>query len=538
MKPLANQNSKAIRGIIWLLIYGLALTPIFTGLAPTRSADAASEAELVQQGIDLYEKNKLDQALQTLESAEIIYPENPAVPYYLGLIYLQKKQRTTAIAQWKRYVELAPQNANTDTIHKNITLLLHKESEEYARKAVSEEAAMLKEPVDENTVAVTAFKNMGSEDLGPLGKGMAAMVIADLSAFKTLKVVEREKLQALLTEMKLGSSGLVDEKSAPKVGRLLRAKYVTSGSLTDLEKESLQIASILMDADLKTTMGTQDTQGSLKKFYDLEKEIACRIAADLGRDCKKAPEAFEKIHTKSLPALVAYSYGLDYADEEKYDEARNMFQKALEEDPDFDLAQAALLATPFAAMLMLSESQIIGNAAAAAPPASGTTATSAAATSTAGSGGGLGIGTTAAIAGGAVLTVGAAAAVVAMASDEESPSPPTAPSLAGLWSGTWYDNVGGEGTLALELTQNGSSIGGRVRFTDTDCISEGTLSGSFSGSDVQFTVSSADAGATLNANVDFGSNRLDGTLEFTSGACSGTTMNFSTMQTGAADVEW
>ena len=37
---------------------------------------------------------------------------------------------------------------------------------------------------------MTSFNNLGSEDLGPLGKGMAAMLITDLSQVPDLRVVE------------------------------------------------------------------------------------------------------------------------------------------------------------------------------------------------------------------------------------------------------------------------------------------------------------------------------------------------------------
>ena len=49
----------------------------------------------------------------------------------------------------------------------------------------------------------------------------------------------------------------------------------------------------------------------------------------------------------------------DYFDQEKYDEARDAFQKALDEDPEFDLAKEALVLTPSSAMLLMTASQMI-----------------------------------------------------------------------------------------------------------------------------------------------------------------------------------
>jgi hypothetical protein len=163
-------------------------------------------------------------------------------------------------------------------------------------------------------------------------------------------VVERVRLQALLSEMKLGTSGLVSAETAPRVGKLLKAKHVTSGTLADLEKESLQIASALVDADQTAGIENQEAQGQLKKFYDLEKDIACQIVEDLDRSCDDAPPAFQKIHTKSLAALLFFGAGLNYLDEGNDDMARASFQRAVEEDPSFEVAQQALLDTPVQAL--------------------------------------------------------------------------------------------------------------------------------------------------------------------------------------------
>ncbi|MGD9209516.1 MAG: CsgG/HfaB family protein [Desulfobacteraceae bacterium] len=551
MRLQGRLNSKILRGIIWFLIYPLVILPVWGNYTFVAQAAAASDDQgLVQQGIDLYEKKEFAQAEDALKSAELIYPDNYAVPYYLGLIALEKGDRETAIAQWKKYMSMAPQDDTTLTIRKNVSILLQKEAKEYAKKAVMDEAKVLNKPVDENTVAVSALQNLGSDDLGPLGKGMAAMIIADLSQFKELKVVERERLQALLQEMDLGTSGLVDRKTAPKVGKLLRAKYVTSGSMTDLEKEKLQIASVLQDADLNTTKGSQDIEGKLSKFYDLEKKLACSIATDLGQNCEQAPEAFNKIHTKSLPALVAYSHGLDYADEENYDEARTMFQEAVEEDPEFDLAYAALLATPVAAMLLLSEAQMASSAAASAPTASATTTGAAAGASTAGAGtgatattaaagGGVGLGTTAAIAGGVVLAGGAAAMAVGAVEDATGDDDDDDPDdNDGQYRGTWTDTEGNSGTVTFNVVIDAASITGDANFNDNDCISNCSLNGSFNGTQVNLDVSSSDVSGTMTGSMNQEAQSIEGTLEITSGQCTGTSLEITASRTGSANVAW
>jgi TolB-like protein len=419
-------------------------------------------------------------------------------------------------------------------------LLIREEAVEYAKQAVANEAALLSGPVADNTVAVTTFNNLGSKNLGQLGKGMAAMLIHDLSQVPDLQVVERVKLQALLKEMNLGTSGLVDQKTTPKVGKLLKAKHVTTGNLADIEQENLQIVSVVVDVEQIGSIDTREVQGALKEFYHLEKAIACSIIQDLGRDCSKMPGAFGKIHTKSLAALTAYSVGLDYLDQEKYDEAREEFQKALDEDPKFDMAKEALLLTPLTAMALMSTSSMISTLSASG--VSSTALGSAAAGTAVAGGGGVGVvGVTTAVVVGAAAVAGAAAAIGGGGGDDSSP-PPSAEqrsvlNLTGEWIGTWTDTSGTNGgNMALNLNQSNTSVSGTVSITGSECISTGNLSGTITGNHLESIIQTGTDTASFNADVT--STSMNGTLEFTSGNCAGVIGNFTGSANVSAIIRW
>jgi tetratricopeptide (TPR) repeat protein len=425
------------RCVSFILIYGLFGYPAFNfaGISTATAQEIENTTEdekdlkkdLVALGVTQYQQGDRAHAKKTLEQAEIEFPANYAVPYYLGLIYLEEGRESAAISQWQRYVELDPDSENSLQIRKYTSLLLRKEAKKFAQQAVKTETALLEGPVDDKAIAVSTFKNLGSESLGPLGKGMAALLIHDLSQVPDLKVVERVKLVELLNEMNLGTSGLVDKKSAPKLGKLLKARHITTGSLADLEGENMQITSALADVEQTDIISTQEAQGVVKKFYDLEKKLACDIVTELGHDCNRMPKEFGKIHTKSLPALTAFSVGLDQLDQEKYDEARESLQKALNEDPKFDLAEQFLIAAPIAAMAAMPVSEIVSQLS-----SSGVSSSAAGTAVVAESG--VGIGTTAAIVAG-TAAVGAGAVAYASSSDNDSGSSGgDAPqSVSGTW---------------------------------------------------------------------------------------------------------
>jgi len=506
------------------------------------------EKKLVEQGVVYYQKGEREKAKKTFEYAKVAFPENHTVPYYLGLIYLEEGKRSDAIAEWQQYVLMDPNSEDSLKIHKYLTLLIREEAVENARQAVANEDALLRSPVDDNTVAVATFKNLGSENLEPLGKGIAAMLIHDLSQIPGLQVVERVNIVTLLQEMNLETSGLVDQKTAVKLGKLLKSKHVATGSLTDLEKENLQIFPVVVDTEQIVNIDSLGVQGTLKEFYHLEKMIACVIIENLGLDCNKMPDAFGKIHTKSLRALISYSVGLNYFDQERYDEARAQFQESIDEDPAFDLAKEALVFTPTTAMRLMTPSQVI--LALSSSSTSSTVLGSASATaSDHGDDDGIGIGwgTTMAVAGvAAAVGIAVAAGGGGGGGDSASPLPSAEPvgqaNLTGAWTGTWNDSNGNNnGSISLNLTQaqGSDSVSGSATITGTSCTMDGTVSGTVSGDSFQANITGSGAASfTASYSPTSTPNSMNGILEVTSGACAVVSGPFSTSITGGITIRW
>ena len=87
-------------------------------------------------------------------------------------------------------------------------------------------------------IAVMYFDNnsFGKDraDYDGLGKGIADMLITDMAANPNIRVVERERVQALLTEQNLTKSGAVDPQTAIRLGKIIGAQYmITGGFMSD-----------------------------------------------------------------------------------------------------------------------------------------------------------------------------------------------------------------------------------------------------------------------------------------------------------------
>ena len=99
--------------------------------APAPEADKLStreKQEMVRKAVADYERGQWPSAQKALEQARTVFPENYAVPYYLGTIYLEQGRRAEAITQWQQYIAMDPNSENALKIRKNLTLLLRQEA--------------------------------------------------------------------------------------------------------------------------------------------------------------------------------------------------------------------------------------------------------------------------------------------------------------------------------------------------------------------------------------------------------------------------
>jgi len=269
--------------------------------------------------------------------------------FYLGLSHLQLGNTSSAIQAWKNYVDLEQGSEGGRKISKYLSILIQKEAKQTAKRAVSQERSLSRN-FDPKAIAVLPFQNLGDQNYNSLSKGLAEMVITDLSNVKGLMVVERIKMQAILNELKLSKSALVDQKSAPRLGKLVGAGKITTGSFLDLKGEKMRLDATVTRTENGTRLTSSDARGSLSNFYRLEKILVIKILNGLGYSLQSLDSrtrlAIEKIHTKNLKAFQHYSEGLDLFDQGKYPEASRSFFLALEEDPRFGLARKSLLNTP------------------------------------------------------------------------------------------------------------------------------------------------------------------------------------------------
>ena len=190
------------------------------------------------------------------------------------------------------------------------------------------------------TLAVMDFTNNSitrREDYEGLRKGLPAIMINNLTGGTDLQVIERERIEWLLNELKLQKqSGKVDQSTAVRTGELLGANAVVFGSFIATEGK-MNISARVVKVETGEVMFGDQVQGSPDEFFALIRELSQKVTKSINVEMEETQLGANQ--TKSLDAMMAYSDGLNLLEAGKYREAQQKFQQALEYDEDFTKAR-------------------------------------------------------------------------------------------------------------------------------------------------------------------------------------------------------
>lgn len=70
---------------------------------------------------------------------------------------------------------------------------------------------------------------------GGTGSELQDMLIAELAATEAFSILERKELDSVIGELKLGESGLVDQRTKRELGKLKGAQYLIAGTVSSFE---------------------------------------------------------------------------------------------------------------------------------------------------------------------------------------------------------------------------------------------------------------------------------------------------------------
>ncbi|MDY7033303.1 MAG: tetratricopeptide repeat protein [Thermodesulfobacteriota bacterium] len=271
-------------------------------------------------------------------------PDNALAVFRLGLVFINNDEMNKAIDLWQGYSNRYQPHVEKE-ICQHLTLLKIAESHRAAREAlVSEEKLMTVTPPP-HSVAVTYYQDLSPDrSLRAFQKGLAAMVITNLSNVESIEVVERLRMHALLQEIELAGTGIVSDTAAPRVGRLLGAENIIIGSLdTGSIRATTTVVSVSEDGILSTNVISVEKEN----FYELPAMITKEVIKAIGGQLSSSEEdAISEPYTKVYEAFIRFGEAIDALDSGNWQKSNELLEKAITADPGFSLAREVRDITP------------------------------------------------------------------------------------------------------------------------------------------------------------------------------------------------
>jgi hypothetical protein len=158
---------------------------------------------------------------------------------------------------------------------------------------------------------------------------------------KQLKLVERMRVEELMSELKLSASGAVDPSTAPRLGKFLAAGRIIGGRYDVSADNTLRLDVASVDIGKGNAPSQQTQSDELSNLFKVQKEMVFKVVKDMGITLTREEiTAIEKIPTKNLQAFFAYSVGLEKEGQGDFESAGVYFKQASTLDPSFAPAKA------------------------------------------------------------------------------------------------------------------------------------------------------------------------------------------------------
>jgi TolB-like protein len=312
-------------------------------LERAKASDPNSQVAVRNLGIAYFRAAppRLAEARTALQQAMAMNPRDGVGALYLGLVAEAQNDLPAAKAAYESYVAFGKTRGVKNQINARLTVIARKENEENAKRAIAQEQSLSASPGPRTTVAVMPFRFTGTDtSLKPLERGMAELIVTDLSRASALKVVERTQLQALLDEISLQQQG-VAAGTGVRVGKILQAGSLVGGSISQIQGDQLNTTANVTSVQTTQAIGSgYSGQSTLDQLFTAEKSIVLKLFEDLGVTLTTAERnSIEQRPTRSIAAFLAYSRGLELQDAGRFDDASRAYDNALRLDPGFVSAQ-------------------------------------------------------------------------------------------------------------------------------------------------------------------------------------------------------
>jgi tetratricopeptide (TPR) repeat protein len=202
-------------------------------------------------------------------------------------------------------------------------------------------------PQDKPSLAVMYFENnTGNESLDIWSSALSDLLISDLSQSKYIRVLPKDRLFGILSQLNLLESKRYSSENLRDVAARGGASHILQGTLTKAG-ENFRINTTLQESSTMEIIGSDMVEGKGEEsFHSMVDELTRRIKANFKLSTKEIESDLDKevgkITTSSLEAYKYYSQGRDFHMNGDYRLSIPLMEKAIAIDPEFAMAYRSM----------------------------------------------------------------------------------------------------------------------------------------------------------------------------------------------------
>lgn len=193
-------------------------------------------------------------------------------------------------------------------------------------------------------ISVTGFRNNTSNsEFDWLGEALADNISSDLSKIKSLTIVNRRELKKVIDEQKFSyTSGLVDIETSVELGEMLGATKLVTGNFTVINR-TLRLNLNYIDIETGVTEKSLSKSGELDKILYFQNALVLELLEKLNIKTDEIEKMeISNFETNNIEAVENNYKGVIAFDRKKLNEAIGYFEKAIEIDPYYRMANEKL----------------------------------------------------------------------------------------------------------------------------------------------------------------------------------------------------
>ncbi|MBN1350634.1 tetratricopeptide repeat protein [candidate division KSB1 bacterium] len=192
------------------------------------------------------------------------------------------------------------------------------------------------------SIAVLTFRNQsGRENLEWLSRGIADMLIRDLSQSRILNVITLQRILDIFKSLEIDPHGELDDRTISQIGQFAHAEAVIYGSFY-LVQNMLSINVQLYDCNSGMLLKEENIEGEgLEHVFSMVDALTLRVKTGLKLSFEEMNEPdfdIAQISTKSLQAYKCYTEGVHLAYKAYIPDAIQKMNQAIGYDSTFAMA--------------------------------------------------------------------------------------------------------------------------------------------------------------------------------------------------------